>query len=422
MILQGKKKTDFLLFILFSIYPIAILVGNFAINLFIFILGIIFLYKLLKNNKEIKINKLNFFLLTFFFISLCINLIFTNNFYLSYQRVLKFFFVILFIFSFNFIIKNHHKELRNIFGAWCIIFLLVILDLFIEFILGKNLLGQSTMMSGRLGSFTGEEAVIGGFFLGFSLILLSYVYEKKDSIMLNLLLAVFLIIISFFIGERSNFIRTLLAILLYIFLIYKMKYKMKFILLSLILFFAYLMFLIASSNNSYKRNTLLGEYKMRYVIQIKQIFDQSETNRFLENSQYGAHRTVAKEIFLDNPFFGVGIKNFRIESGNKKYDNLNHKYNHLRVATHPHELYYEFLSETGIFGLSCFLIFIFTSIIFSIKNYIKEKNIYQLSGLIYILVSILPILPTGAFLSTYASSIFWINYAIMIGFNNAYKN
>src|SRR6056300_1070614 len=116
MISLGKKKSDFLLLVFFSIFPIAILVGNFAINLFILILGIIFLLKLL-NNKEIKINKLNFFLLTFFFISLCINLIFTDNFSLSYQRVLKFFFVILFIFSFDFIIKNHHKELKNIFGA-----------------------------------------------------------------------------------------------------------------------------------------------------------------------------------------------------------------------------------------------------------------------------------------------------------------
>ena len=35
---------------------------------------------------------------------------------------------------------------------------------------------------------------------------------------------------------------------------------------------------------------------------------------YLDNSNYGAHRNVAKEIFLDNPIFGVGIKNFRFES------------------------------------------------------------------------------------------------------------
>ena len=51
-------------------------------------------------------------------------------------------------------------------------------------------------------------------------------------------------------------------------------------------------------------------------------------------------------------------------------------------SNHPHELYYEFLSETGIFGFSCFLIFILSSIVLSIKNYFKKRNIYQLSGII----------------------------------------
>ena len=129
------------------------------------------------------------------------------------------------------------------------------------------------------------------------------------------------------------------------------------------------------------------------------------------------HFKSAFNIFLDNPIFGIGIKNFRIESGNKKYDKLNHNKNHLRVATHPHELYYEFLSETGLFGLLCFLIFILTSIYLSIKNYITNKNLYQFSSIVIILLSILPVIPTGSFLSTYTSSIFWINYAIMMGYN-----
>ena len=159
-------------------------------------------------------------------------------------------------------------------------------------------------------------------------------------------------------------------------------------------------------------------YKARYFHQLKLIFTPNGLTKYLGNSKYGAHRNVAKEIFLDNPIFGVGIKNFRIESKNEKYNDLDHKLNHLRVSNHPHELYYEFLSETGIFGLSCFLIFIFSSIILSLKNYLQKKNIYQLSGLIIVIISILPVIPTGSFLATYTSSIFWINYAIMMGYNN----
>ena len=104
--------------------------------------------------------------------------------------------------------------------------------------------------------------------------------------------------------------------------------------------------------------TINDIYKERYFNQIISIFNQKSLTKYLENSKYGSHRNVAKEIFLDNPVFGVGIKNFRKESANDKDDNLEHKKNYLRVSNHPHELYYEFLSETGIFGVTCFLIFI----------------------------------------------------------------
>jgi O-antigen ligase len=413
--LVKKNKLDVFFIILFSIYPIAVLVGNALINSFILITGIFYIFKLATEKSKIKLDIKKNFLLIFFFISLCINLFFTNDISLSYQRVVKIFFVIFFIFSFGFLIKNYYQYLKNIYSVWVIVFLIVILDLFIEFFYGKNILGQSSSIPGRLGSFTGEESVIGGFFLGFSLFSLSYFYERINKISINLFLAASFILISFFIGERANFIKTLIVISLFIIFVYKINYKIKLFSLTVIIFCICSIFIILDLSH---RTSSFSEYKMRYVTQIKKILLQKDSLNFLENSQYGAHRKVAIEIFLDNPIFGVGIKNFRIESSNKKYDDLDHKKNHLRVANHPHELYHEFLSETGVFGLICFLIFIIFSIIVSILNYIKKKNIYQLSAIFYILVSILPILPVGSFLSTYNSSIFWINYAIMIGYNN----
>ena len=38
-------------------------------------------------------------------------------------------------------------------------------------------------------------------------------------------------------------------------------------------------------------------------------------------------------------------------------------------------------------------------------------------GIIVVIISILPVLPIGSFFATYTSSIFWINYAIMMGYN-----
>jgi len=164
-----------------------------------------------------------------------------------------------------------------------------------------------------------------------------------------------------------------------------------------------------------------SDYKWRYFNQIELLFKKDGLTKYLDNSQYGAHRNVAKEIFLDNPIFGSGIKNFRVESAKKIYEDLQHKKNHLRVSNHPHELYYEFLSETGLFGYSAFLTFIIFSLFFSIKNYLLEKNTFQLSGILFVLTSIIPLLPSGSFFSTYSSSFFWINYAVMMGYINYKK-
>jgi len=276
-------------------------------------------------------------------------------------------------------------------------------------------------MPGRLGSFTGQESVIGHFFFGFCLIFLSYLYTQSKKNYFNVIIALTLVMISFLIGERANLIRTFIAISLFIFFVYKINYKIKILSVIIMVISSYIFFLSVD-----------GYYKMRYYKKIKLIFAPGGLTNYLDNSQYGAHRNVAKEIFLDNPIFGVGIKNFRIESRDKKYhtfpgetppnldttkSNPEKHWKHMLGSNHPHELYYEFLSETGIFGFSCFLIFILSSVIFSIKNYLKKSNIYQLSGIIVVIISILPVIPTGSFFATNNSSIFWINYAIMMGYN-----
>ena len=54
------------------------------------------------------------------------------------------------------------------------------------------------------------------------------------------------------------------------------------------------------------------------------------------------------------------------------------------------------------------------------KN-IKNKNIFQLSAIIFIFSIMIPLLPSGSFLSTFNSAIIWINFAIMVGFSQRLK-
>jgi len=157
-------------------------------------------------------------------------------------------------------------------------------------------------------------------------------------------------------------------------------------------------------------------YKLRYISQFTNVLSNNGISYYLDNSVYGAHYNVAKEIFKDNIIFGAGIKNFRAESYDKKYDDLDHSQNDKRANTHPHQVHYEFLSETGIFGYLSFATFIFFSFYLTIKNYIKDRNYYQLAAFFYVLISLSPLLPSGSFFSTYGSGLFWLNYAIMVGY------
>tara|TARA_B110000444_G_C18292050_1_gene345614 strand:+ start:24 stop:500 length:477 start_codon:yes stop_codon:yes gene_type:complete len=154
------------------------------------------------------------------------------------------------------------------------------------------------------------------------------------------------------------------------------------------------------------------------VSQIQKMTSKDNTiDKYLKNSEYGAHYDAAYQIFKKNKIFGVGIKNFRVESRKHIYHNKDYLFTFNRSKTHPHQIHYEFLSETGLVGYLSFLIFIIFSLSISIRYCILNKSFYQLSSILFILFSLIPYLPSGSFFSTFNSSIFWINYAIMMAYN-----
>ena len=389
---------------LFSLYPLAIISGNLLINIFILLLAFNFIFNF-KNNLFFLKQKI-FYILLFFFISLVINLIFSTNFENTAPRVIKFFFVIFFIFEIQRIIqKFEYSYLKKIYKFFFIIFIILNLDIIFEIIFGQNILGYTTEMPGRIASFFGDELVVGAFYHGFILIFLSYLFYSNSNKNFLIFCIVSIILISFLIGERSNFIKSFISIIIFFFIVFKINYKTK---ISIILILLISFISIINLNQ---------EYKYRYYNQIKSLFSVNGYFDFMKKSQYGAHRIAAYKMFEENKYFGVGIKNFRHEVKKDKYEDNRYQFTNQRLATHPHQVHHEFLSETGIIGYVSFLIFIISSLILAIRNYTKTKNLYQLSGIIFVITSLIPLLPSGSFFSTFTSGIFWLNFSLMIGYN-----
>ena len=401
--LSNINRIDLAYIILLAIFPLALIMGNLIINLFIFIFSVGFFINL-KQNKIFFQEKI-FYLLVFFLISLLINVIFSSEPENSFPRVIKILFIIFFIFEIKRLIQKHSLTyIKQIYKVWLFLFLALSIDIIFEVIFGHNIFGNISDYPGRIASFFGDELVVGAFYHGFVLFFLSYLILRKSNIYTLISAIILILLISFLIGERSNFIKLFLSVVIFASLAIKVNYKLKIISFLIVITS---LFIIINSNSF---------YKTRYFQQIKTLFSLNGYSDYMKKSQYGAHRDAAIQILKENLIFGVGVKNFRHESGKKKYENKEFKKTDVRQATHPHQIHYEFLSETGIFGYFSFLIFIFVSLYHGIKSYIKTKNLYQLSGIIFILTSLLPLLPSGSFLSTFSSAIFWLNFAIM----NAY--
>ena len=398
-----KLLDQFGIFLL-SVFPLSLIAGNLFINIFILLFSINFFLSF-RENKIILKNQF-FYLMIFFFISLIINVIFSTDPINSLPRVAKILLIIFFIFEIKRLIQSYTPNyIKYIFLSWFYIFLAVVFDIIFELIFGHNMIGNISYMPGRIASFFGDELVVGAFYHGFILFFLSYYaleLKPKNNILIFIILGALLV--SFLIGERSNFIKSFLSIIIFASLSIKINFKSKVASLTLVLavIFTFIYF-----NPS---------YKLRFFDQLKPLFSLNGYSNFLKETQYGAHRNASVKILKENLYFGVGIKNFRNEVLKQKYENREYKMTNLRQSTHPHQIHHEFLSETGLFGYISFLLFIFFSLWLGIKNYLKEKNLYQLSSIIFIMITLMPILTSGSFLSTFTSGIFWLNYAIMISF------
>ena len=408
-IFYNEKKINIVNILLISLLPFALITRSAIINIFTVLITTTFLITLINERKIFFLNDKIFYLLCFFWASFIVNLFFTTDLESSFFKSIDFGKFILLVFSIKYyLLYKNSKYEKFIYQTWFFIFTAVSLDLLFEFIFGFNSLGYASPMEGRLSGFLNQELKIGHYYSAFFLISLSYMYYNNKNYFIIYLFAFVFIFICFAIGERSNFIKTFLMFLLFYFI-----FDRKFIIKKIFLFltFSTLLIIIASQNDGIKAR-FWGQF-------LKPISHDKKFLDYIKKSHYGAHYDTAIKIFRNYPVFGVGLKNYRNESSKDIYKSGGDlDFDQRRWATHPHQIHFEFLSETGIFGYLSFILFFLLSISWSIKSYLNCKNIYQLSSILFVIASVLPILPSGSFFTTYGATIFWINFSIMISYNN----
>ena len=408
---MNSKILNSYFLILFSFIPASIIIGP-AISLFnILLIDISFIFFILfkkdfkfLSNKTVKL-----------IILLCLYLVFNSviakDFSMSAYRNLGFIRFGIFFLAFNYFFYN--KDFVNrVLIIWALTLSFLSLDTYLESISGTNLLGYGEVYGARIVSFFKDEPIVGGYINGFYLIIIGFLFYLNNKI-LNKYKYIILIFTIFFItaiiltGERSNSIKAILGFFLFYFLNDHFKFKEK--ILSVLLLVLVFIFLLNTSNFLKLR---YGGQFFKPIISIFQSNNDIIIEREANKNVYISLYQSGFEVFKKYKIFGVGNKNYRVETcSNEK----NPKY---FCSTHPHQLYFEFLAEHGIVGTVILIFILFSLILSKIKIILSSKNYLQLGCLTFLLTSFTPLLPSGAFFADYNLTIFWINLSIMYAVGN----
>ena len=384
-----KNKKHLFIELLIYLIPFAIIAGQAPLNLISSAVSVIFL--ILTFKRKIYNEYKNYFIFLYFLIFfLIINLIFSINPYVSAQSSLSliryYFFFLAILYSLNNIDNFRLIFTRMLFVA----VLFVIIDSYIQYFFNKDIFGYPSLNNRLTGPF-GSEKVVGAYISKLIFLSFSFLIIKKINIRYIFLISIIALILTILSNERSSSIMFVASLLLF-FIFCQVKTFFK---IGIFSFAAMIVILLFNYNN---------QIKERFI---------NEPIKYYKDNHHKAHFLTAIEIFKDNKITGSGIKTFRVVCHNKKYENINSIYYKNRCTTHPHNLYLEIISETGILGILLFISINFYIIFQLVKNYLIIKKFRNEILFIFCNFFILfwPLQTTGSFFSSWNGVFYWIFFA-----------
>ena len=406
----NKIKNVFLIYIIY-LFPLFLIIGNAVLNSALFLVLFMYLMNCISEKRLLHSERFEFKIFLIFYIYLIFNSLIAYEILPSILRsasYIKFFIFVLVYLEF------FEKQKINIFKlgiVWISILTLLNLDIIFQSFMGYDIFGYVSQNPERNSGFFFDELVAGGFITGLSFITIQLIKSSKINNLMVYSFLFFCFICCIISGERSNTIKFVIIFLSIPFFLkdfFLNKTHKFFLVFILLLFIPFLYFNKENLKNRYLNEITLSIDK-----------DLGLTGKYF-TSLYGSHTLSAYFILKDNLYFGVGNKNFRFVCS--KYENDVNKFqrqtdNSLRFdlpscATHPHQLYNEFLSEHGLIGS----LIIVTLILTIILNRIRRHDLSNLNivSLLYLITVFIPILPSGSFFTSYTSALFWLNFLFFL--------
>ncbi len=390
----------------------------------------ILLFLIINRNIQVYKNSIFIFflLISFYFGINSIFQIYDND--LRISSIFHFRFA-LFSLSIFFLLEYSSSETsksKKILMGIFMILILLILDSFLQFLSGKNIIGFE-IKDNRVSGIFDDELILGSFLLKVFpfTIWLIYFSNFEISKYKNLLIIFFsmYIITVYLSGERTSLFLIFLATILFIFYLHNLRA----ILLKSFLIF--LLFVMSTFITDFGKSDPFNRIFIKTFNQITNSFFLTKRDIQLDKKNLGdltkdlkkniqifstdhnGHYLLAYNLFKQSPIFGKGPEGFRYYCRKVEY---NSKIG--MCSTHPHNIFMQLLSETGLIGIFFYLfgsIFVIISLSKLYKKNMDLKNKYNFYiASIAIIVNFFPLVPSGNFFNNWISIISYYYIGIYI--------
>ena len=422
-----KKNIPYLIFSIIPSYIIGIAVTEVLALLLI----IIFFF----NKKSFHFFKINSAIILILFSFLCtlsglINLDY-NDLKLASVFHIRFALLSIAIYYFleNFLTQKKILDF-NYLRFFLFLILFINIDSFKQFISGINLFGQE-IINYRISGIFGDELILGSFLLFIFpitlLLILIYNFKiNRNKKYLIFFFSIFLITV-YISGSRAPFFLTILFVLMIIFFVKIYRNIFLNCLFILMVFIASEKYFEFGKTRVFHRVFFITfiEITDRHFVNKENINKKLETkkaevneldleNKFFDflgslkvfSKYHQNHYLLALDLFKEKPFLGNGPKGFRNHCRNINYNSPIGM-----CTTHPHNYFFQLLSELGIIGILFYLFFIFFVAIKLCSSFVAKKNndnpCFSIIS-IGILILFFPFAPSGNFFNNWISI---VNYS-----------
>ena len=408
-------------YLLILILPLSLITGPAIPDISITLVGLLFLILHFFNKQFIEIYKYKWVKISiiFWFFLIFINL-FSENKYLAYREVFIFIRILLIPIIVYFWILNDETKIKNTTFIIFIAVIFVCLDSIYQFTnyeplngFGKDIFGYIPEFYGRLtGPF--KDLIPGAYISKFSLFGMIFIFLYFRNVKLRNIIIIFYLslvgFVTYISGERMALATYLLALsILFLFF----KNKRSIFLISLILIFISIFFInkIHPIYNDYK---IVSSTPYHLGLKIEKFYEcndnrNSTCNKTMQlqpsfikvikdfdQSPYGQIYSLALKMWRDHPLNGIGLNNFNyLCNKDIRYQN---SINNYACVTHPHNIYLQWLVESGIFGLLIFILYILSIIFFVYK---KKYFPFSLIAISILAILFWPIMSTGSLLKNW---------------------